>query len=266
MEPILRGIDAPKVLVGGELLVDREFSERAEKDAQRAELISLPIALIVMAIVFGGVVAAGLPLAIAFGGVFATMVALGAVASVTDVSLYALNVVMMLGIGLGIDYGLLMVSRFREERGAGFDVPDAVRRTMATSGRTVVFSAAPSRPRLSSLFVFQDATMRSLGIAGITVVLACMVAALTLLPALLGRFGHRLGVATKAVGPRLLRPGRPPHQPPRRASSSCSCRSAAPARGPVPQRSVRQPRRARRSRSRPRRARSPRQSTNASPA
>ena len=121
VEPILRGIDAPKVLVGGELLVDREFSERAEKDAQRAELISLPIALIVMAIVFGGVVAAGLPLAIAFAGVFATMVALGIVASVTDVSLYALNVVIMLGIGLGIDYGLLMISRFREERGAGFD-------------------------------------------------------------------------------------------------------------------------------------------------
>ena len=121
VEPILRGIDAPKVLVGGELLVDREFSERAEKDAQRAELISLPIALIVMAIVFGGIVAAGLPLAIAFAGVFATMVTLGVVASITDVSLYALNVVIMLGIGLGIDYGLLMISRFREERGAGFD-------------------------------------------------------------------------------------------------------------------------------------------------
>ena len=195
----LRGIDAPKVLVGGELLIDREFSDRAEKDAQRAELISLPIAIIVMAIVFGGIVAASLPLALAFGGVFATMIALGAVASVTDVSLYALNVVMMLGIGLGIDYGLLMVSRFREERGAGFDVPDAVRRTMASSGRTVVFSACTVAAALSSLLVFQDATMRSLGIAGITVVLACMIAALTLLPALLGRFGHRLGVATKAA-------------------------------------------------------------------
>jgi RND superfamily putative drug exporter len=162
VEPILRDIDAPEVLVGGELLVDREFSERAEKDAQRAELIALPIALIVMAIVFGGIVAAGLPLAIAFAGVFATMVALGVVASVTDVSLYALNVVIMLGIGLGIDYGLLMVSRFREERGAGFEIPDAVQRTMASSGRTVLFSAATVAAALSSLFVFPDATMRSL--------------------------------------------------------------------------------------------------------
>jgi RND superfamily putative drug exporter len=198
VEPILRGIDAPEVLVGGELLVDREFSERAEQDAQRAELISLPIALIVMAIVFGGVVAAGLPLAIAFAGVFATMVALGVVASLTDVSLYALNVVIMLGIGLGIDYGLLMISRFREERGAGFETPEAVRRTMATSGRTVLFSAATVAAALSSLFVFPGATMRSLGIAGIGVVLACMAAAVTLMPALLGRFGHRLGVAAPA--------------------------------------------------------------------
>jgi RND superfamily putative drug exporter len=193
---ILRRIDAPNVLVGGELLVDEEFSTRAEKDAQRAELLSLPIALVVMTIVFGGVIAAGLPLAIAFSGVAATMIGLGVVASLTDVSLYALNVVIMLGIGLGIDYGLLMVSRFREERGAGHDVAGAVRRTMATSGRTVVFSALTVAASLSSLFVFEDATMRSLGIAGIAVVLACMAAGLTLLPALLGRFGHRLGAAS----------------------------------------------------------------------
>ena len=198
VEATVRAIDAPKVLVGGELLIDQEFSERAEKDAQRAELLSLPIALLVMAIVFGGIVAAGMPLAIAFAGVFSTMVALGVVASVMDVSLYALNVVIMLGIGLGIDYGLLMVSRFREERGAGFEIPDAVQRTMASSGRTVLFSAATVAAALSSLFVFPDATMRSLGIAGITVVLACMAAALTLMPALLGRFGHRLGVAQPA--------------------------------------------------------------------
>ena len=152
-----------------------------------------------MAIVFGGIVAAGMPLALAFAGVFVTMTTLAIVASVTDVSIYALNVVFMLGIGLGIDYGLLMVSRFREERGAGFDIPDAVRRTVASSGRTVMFSAATVAAALASLFVFEDATMRSLGIAGISVVLACMIAALTLMPALLGRFGHRLGVAKPAA-------------------------------------------------------------------
>jgi RND superfamily putative drug exporter len=195
VEQTLRSIDAPKVLVGGELLVDREFSHRAEKDAQRAEMISLPIALVVMAIVFGGIVAAGVPIALAFGGVFATMIALAIVASITDVPLYALNVVMMLGLGLGIDYGLLMVSRFREERGTGSDVPSAVMRTMASSGRTVVFSALTVAAALASLLVFEDVSMRSIGLAGIFVVLACMSAALTLMPALLALFGARLGAS-----------------------------------------------------------------------
>jgi RND superfamily putative drug exporter len=198
VESTIRAIPAKDVKVGGELLVDDEFAQRSESDAQRAELISLPIALFVMAIVFGGIVAAGMPLAIALSGVFATMVGLGIVASITDVSLYALNVVMMLGIGLGIDYGLLMVSRFREERGAGHDVVAAVERTVLSSGRTVVFSACTVAAALSALFVFQDPTMRSLGIAGVIVVLACMSAALTMMPALLGRFGHRLGAGVPA--------------------------------------------------------------------
>ncbi|MET1002801.1 MAG: MMPL family transporter [Acidimicrobiia bacterium] len=198
VESIMRDIDAPEVLVGGELLVDEEFAELAEKDAKRAELLSLPIAIVVMIVVLGGLLAAGLPLALAFGGVFATMLALGVVASVMDVSVYALNVVIMLGIGLGIDYGLLMVSRFREERGAGRDVDAAVDETMSHSGRTVAFSAATVAVALSGLLVFEDATMRSIGIAGIIVVLACMTAALTLLPALLARFGHRLRPAAAA--------------------------------------------------------------------
>ena len=88
---------------------------------------------------------------------------------------------------------------------------------MATSGRTVLFSAATVAAALSSLFVFPDATMRSLGIAGIAVVLACMAAAVTLMPALLGRFGHRLGVAAARVRPRLVRAARPAHPAPRRA-------------------------------------------------
>jgi RND superfamily putative drug exporter len=187
-----------KVLVGGEMLVDQEFSDRAEQDAQRAELISLPIALVVMAFVFGGIVAAGVPIALAFAGIFATMIALAAVATLTDVPLYALNVVMMLGLGLGIDYGLLMVSRFREERGAGHGIADAVVRTMASSGRTVVFSALTVAAALSCLLVFEDATMRTIGLAGIFVVLASMGAALTLMPALLGRIGPRLGRASPA--------------------------------------------------------------------
>jgi putative drug exporter of the RND superfamily len=188
----LRAIDAPSVLVGGELLLDDEVAELAEKDAQRAEMISLPIALVVMAVVFGGVLAAGLPLAVALSGAGATLLALGGIASLTDVSLYAVNVTLMLGIGLGIDYGLLIISRFREERGAGHDVPAALYRTMATAGRTVVFSAATVAVALVGLAVFPDPTIRSLAYGGVGVVLTTMVAAVTLLPALLAWGGHRL--------------------------------------------------------------------------
>jgi putative drug exporter of the RND superfamily len=188
----LRSIDAPEVLVGGELLLDDEVAELSEKDAQRAETISLPIAFVVMAVLFGSVLAAGLPLAIALGGVGASLLALVGAAALTDVSLYAVNVALLFGIGLGIDYGVLIIARFREERSAGFDVHDALRRTMATAGRTVVFSAATVAVALVSLAVFPDPTIRSLAFGGIGVVVTTMVAALTLLPALLTRLGHRL--------------------------------------------------------------------------
>jgi putative drug exporter of the RND superfamily len=193
----LRAIDAPEVLVGGELLLDEEVGDVAEHDAQRAESIALPVTLVVMAVVFGGLLAAGLPLAIALCGVTATTLALAAADAVTDISLYAVNVTIMLGLGLGIDYGLLLVSRFREERrdGSGVDdVEGAVRRTVASAGRTVVFSASTVAVALAALLVFDDPTIRSLGLAGIAVVVTTMLAALTLLPALLGRWGHRLRV------------------------------------------------------------------------
>jgi putative drug exporter of the RND superfamily len=198
VEDQLRAIDAPEVLVGGELLLDEEVGELAERDAQRAEMISLPLALVVMAVVFGGILAAGLPLAIALSGVTASALALTVAASLTDVSLYAMNVTIMLGLGLGIDYGLLMVSRFREERSRGHEVPDAVRRTMRTAGRTVVFSGATVAVALTGLLVFEDPTIRSLGIAGISVVLTTMAASLTVFPALLSRVGRRLKVPATA--------------------------------------------------------------------
>jgi putative drug exporter of the RND superfamily len=196
----LRSIEAGPVAVGGEELLDDEVAELAERDAQRAEALSLPIALVLMAVVFGGVLAAGLPLAIALSGVALATLGLAALSAVTDVSLYALNVTIMLGLGLGIDYGLLVVSRFREERGAGLDVAAAVARTMATAGRTIVFSALTVAVALASLLVFDDPTIRSLSLAGIGVVLAALLSAHTLLPVLLRRVGHRLRPSTPAAG------------------------------------------------------------------
>ena len=235
----LRAIDAPSVLVGGEQLLDDEVAELAEKDAQRAEMISLPIALVVMAFVFGGVLAAGLPLAVALSGAGATLLALGGIATLTDVSLYAVNVTLMLGIGLGIDYGLLIISRFREERGAGRDVPAALHRTMATAGRTVVFSAATVAVALVGLAVFPDPTIRSLAYGGVGVVLTTMVAAVTLLPALLAWGGHRLSPRAPAVVARPVRPPRPPGHAAGGAGGRGRRRRPGPAGRPVPARPVR---------------------------
>ena len=107
-------------------------------------------------------------------------------------SVFAINVVSMLGLGLGIDYGLLLVSRFREERAHGATVGEAVETTVATAGITVVFSALTVAVAMSGMFVFQDPTMTSFGVGGLSAVIFSMIASLTLLPALLGMFGARI--------------------------------------------------------------------------
>jgi len=118
---------AADVMVGGETIVFQEFEHQAEEDLRRGEAIALPIALIAMVLIFGGFRAAGMPLAVAAAGFLTSMISLlGATFVLDDVSVFAINVVSMLGIGLGIDYGLLLVSRFREERGRGRDMATAV--------------------------------------------------------------------------------------------------------------------------------------------
>jgi RND superfamily putative drug exporter len=173
----------------------------------RAEVVSMPVALVLLLVLFGGVVAAGLPVLVALVGVAATLLAMLGFAVVGDVSVYAVNVVTMLGLGLAVDYALLLVSRYREERAAvgalspgGRDTgrDTALSRTFATAGRTVAFSGLTVAASLAGLLVFPDDFLRSMGVAGLSVVLLDLLAALTLLPALLGVFGAR------------IRPGRDP--------------------------------------------------------
>ena len=130
-----------------------------------------------------------MPLIVALSGVITSLAVLVAATTVGDVSIFSLNVVNMLGIGLGIDYGLLMVNRFREERGAGVDVHDAAIRTTATAGTTVVFSSLTVAAAMSGLFVFGIPILTSFGLAGLGVVLLCMASAITLLPAVLASVG-----------------------------------------------------------------------------
>jgi RND superfamily putative drug exporter len=187
----LRSI-APTVLVGGDELLDEEMNDQAAADLARAELISMPVVLVLLLVLFGGVAAASLPVVVAVVGVGATLGTLAAFSLVADVSVYSVNIVTMLGLGLAVDYALLLVSRFREERAHGDDVEAAVTATMATAGRTVAFSGATVAVSLAGLLVFPDDFLRSMGLASLIVVLLDMVAAITLIPALLGAFGSRI--------------------------------------------------------------------------
>jgi RND superfamily putative drug exporter len=188
----------PGVVVAGGPLTDDEFNTQAQADVQRAELLTTPVVLALLLVVFGGIVAAGLPLLVAVAGVGGTFAVLYAASHVTDVSVYAIQVATMLSVGLAVDYGLLVVNRFREERTSDPDVTGAVTRTVATAGHTVLFSGLTVAAVLAGLLVFPDPFLRSMGLAGIGVTAVVVAAALTLLPALLALVGHRIRPATPA--------------------------------------------------------------------
>jgi putative drug exporter of the RND superfamily len=189
---VARGLDAPRVLVGGNVLVGEQFSTASESDLLRGEAIALPIAFLAMVFLLGGLRAAGMPMLVALAGVVTSLAVLVGATVLGDVSIFSINVVNMLGIGLGIDYGLLMVSRFREERGRGLELHDAVVQTVATAGKTVVFSALTVAVAMCGLFAFGLPILSSFGIAGLGVVLLCMAAAVTLLPATLAAVGGKI--------------------------------------------------------------------------
>ena len=173
-----------------------DVQEVSESDLRRSELISLPLAALALLLVFGSVVAAALPLAVGGAAVATALAAIYLIASATPMSIFVLNLATLLGLGLGVDYSLLMTSRFREElaaRGWRSDaVEDAVGATLATAGRAVFFSGLTVLLGLLGLVLFEFMILRSVGIAGAVVVGLAVLAALTLLPALLAIAGTRL--------------------------------------------------------------------------
>jgi RND superfamily putative drug exporter len=188
----IKRIDAPDVHVSGGELLGRQLGERAQEDVKNAELISLPVVLALLLVVFGGLRAAALPLVIAVSGIAGAFLGLFAFSQVTDISVYAIQVTTMLGLGLAVDYALLMLVRFREERRHTDDVVEAVHRTVDAAGRTVLFSGLTVAVSLTGLLVFPSVFLRSMGLAVAAVVVVDMLAAVTLLPALLTKFGGRI--------------------------------------------------------------------------
>ncbi|MFD7322861.1 MMPL family transporter [Streptomyces sp. NPDC059875] len=191
--PEYRGTHGPvEVSVGGPLAVMHEMQTVIQEDLLRAELIALPVTLVLLVMVFGSAVAALLPLGIGIVAILGTNAVLRGITEFTDVSVFAQNLTTALGLGLAIDYALFVVRRFREELAAGADVRTAVGTTLRTAGRTVLFSALTVAVSLAAMLVFPQYFLRSFAYAGIAVVLLAAAAALILLPAALLLLGERV--------------------------------------------------------------------------
>ncbi len=175
----------------GGIAIFSDLNRASEEDLRRAEIITFPLVLVALALVFGTLVAAGLPLAMAGLSVTLTLALVYLLSQVMDMSIFVLNIASFLGIGVAIDYTLLVVSRFREEL-THRPKEEAVGITLATAGRAILFSGITSVLGLSGLLLFPFMMLRSMGIGGVAVILLSMLIAMTLVPAILGVVGHRI--------------------------------------------------------------------------
>ncbi|MFN2390138.1 MAG: MMPL family transporter [Actinomycetota bacterium] len=180
------------VSVSGYAEIFRQVTLQVEDDLVRAELVAVPILLVLLLVVFRSPVAAVLPLGVGMVAVIGTLLILRLLAAVTEVSIFALNLTTGMGLGLGIDYSLFVVSRFREELASGRDVSDAVVTTVETAGRTVLFSAVAIAASLSALLMFPIVFLRSFAYAGVPVVMRAAAVTIIALPALLAVLGARV--------------------------------------------------------------------------
>ncbi|UUW90498.1 MMPL family transporter [Pimelobacter simplex] len=179
--------------LAGPYAVYSDVNEETKSDLLRAELVSMPVVLLLSLIIFRSVVAALMPLLVGAVAVLGARATIAGLNELVDVSIFAPNIITLLGLGLAIDYALFVVSRFREEIArTPDDTRRALVRTMATAGRTVAFSALTVAAAMSSLLVFPQTFLKSIGYGGIAAVLIAMVAALTVLPAALALLGARI--------------------------------------------------------------------------
>ncbi|MFD4367204.1 MMPL family transporter [Rhodococcus sp. NPDC058521] len=184
------GVDTQ--LTGFSALAD-DINSQSEKDLIFAESLSLPITLVVLVLVFGGVVAASLPVTVGVLAVLGSLASLRVISEWFEVNVFAVNVASLLALGLAIDYGLFVVSRFREEITAGRSADDALVRTMSTAGRTIGFSALLLVCAFAGTLVFPQPMLKSLGFGAMSAVAMAALMSLTVLPAALALLGTRIG-------------------------------------------------------------------------
>ena len=188
--------------VGGTVPTEVAIDSAVTGSIARAEGISLPVLLILLVLIFGSVVAAALPVAIGGLAILGSFTVLRLLTLTTTVAIYSVNITTIMGLGLGIDYGLFMVTRFREELRRQPTVEAAVARTVATAGRTILVSGVTVALALTSLMLFPEVFLRSMGYGGVATVAVVVIAAVTVLPALLAVLGHRVNAlrVRKSVG------------------------------------------------------------------
>jgi putative drug exporter of the RND superfamily len=191
-DQVVHDRDGVSVRVGGEAMIAAQINHQTQKDLKLMESIAIPLSFLVLVWVFGGLVAATLPLAVGGFAIFGSMAMLRAISFATNVSIFALNLCVAMGMALAIDYTLLIVSRLRDELANGAGRDEALIRAMATAGRTVLFSAATVALSMSAMTLFPMYFLTSFAYAGIATVAFVAVAAIMVTPATIALLGPRL--------------------------------------------------------------------------
>jgi len=181
-----------KLYAAGVAVFSNTLNEKISKDLALAESISIPLTFVLLIFVFGGLISSAMPLVVGVSAILGALTSIFIISLFTDVSIFALNLITGMGLGLGIDYALLMVNRFREELHHGKDVESAIVTTVVTAGKTVFYSGITVIITLASLTFFPQMFLKSFGYAGITVVTMAILAALLPFPAILALLGHRI--------------------------------------------------------------------------
>jgi RND superfamily putative drug exporter len=181
-----------QILSVGDATLSDEFSKISEEDLSKGETIGLPVAILILVVLFGALVAAGLPVIVGFVSIFIALGLSAMVGKTTDLTFFVVNMIFMIGLAVGIDYALFIISRYREERAKGIEKLDAIAITGGTANKAVLFSGGTVVLALSGMFLVPELTFRSLGIGAVLVVIVAVAASLTLLPALLSVVGDKI--------------------------------------------------------------------------
>jgi RND superfamily putative drug exporter len=217
IEHRLQSVPDLKTSIGGGPVFYEDIQSVSERDLRRAEMLAFPFAVIALLLVFRSAIAAILPALVGGGAVIVSLALIFGLGQITILSIFVLNITTLFGLGLGVDYSLFIVSRFREELTRGHNVEEAVAITVATAGRAVTFSGLTVSIGLLGLIFFRINMLRSVGIGGVLVVVMAVLAAITLLPAVLAIIGTRVNAFPVRL-PRLW--GRKQEQPNRDGSTS----------------------------------------------